>query len=193
MPWRASHSLGRQTGAQWIVRVSHRKTTPPPPVLCPHRGLIPRVWSRVATDLPNFAHDSWVATDPSAWELDPPPLGLPYWCLCGASFDTLTRLQWHVSGVHPPGSQHSSFLRLLPRIGGSYIIYDPETRAIILCGMARYPISGGGINPALHTPRRVLSFWRSSTPGASFTPITRTLHIRTLFPRCMAGTSRAAP
>ena len=106
-------------------------------------GFIPRVWSRVATDLPNFAHDSWVATDPSAWESDPPPLGLPYWCLCGASFDTLTRLQWHVNGVHPPGSQHSSSLRLLSRIGGSYIIYDPETRAIILCGMARYPISGG--------------------------------------------------
>ena len=106
-------------------------------------GFIPRVWSRVASDLPNFAHDSWIAIDSSAWESGPPPLGLPCWCLCGASFGTLTRLQWHVSGVHPTGSQHSSSLGLLPRIGGSYIVHDSESRAIVLCGMARYPVSGG--------------------------------------------------
>ena len=34
-------------------------------------GFIPRVWSQVASELPNFAHDSWTATDPSAWESDP--------------------------------------------------------------------------------------------------------------------------
>ena len=106
-------------------------------------GFVPRVWSRVTSDLPNFAHDSWIDTDSSAWESDPPPLGRPYWCLCGANFDTLTRLRWHVNGVHPPGSQHSSSLGLLPRIGGSCIVYDPESRAIILCGIARYPVSGG--------------------------------------------------
>ena len=87
--------------------------------------------------------------------IGPPPLGLPYWCLCGASFDTLTRLQWHVNGVHPPGSQHSSSLGPLPRIGGSYIVYDPESRAIVLCGMARYPISGGGGKPSSTYARSV--------------------------------------
>ena len=45
--------------------------------------------------------------------------------------------------MHPPGTQRSSSLGLLPRIGGSYVIYDPEPRAIILCGLARYPVSGG--------------------------------------------------
>ena len=48
------------------------------PCSMPALGFIPRVWSRVASDLPNFAHDSWIATDSSAWETDPPPLGLPF-------------------------------------------------------------------------------------------------------------------
>ena len=60
-----------------------------------------------------------------------------------AGFETLTRLQWHTNGVHPPGSQHSSSLGLLPRNGGSYVVYDPETRAVHLFGLARFPVSGG--------------------------------------------------
>ena len=115
-----------------------------PPCSMSVPGVVPRVWSRIASDLPNFAHDSWIVTDSSAWESDPPPLGLPYWCLCGASSDTPSRLQWHVNGVNPPGSQHSSSLGLLPRMRGSYKVYDPESRAIILCGLARYPVSGVG-------------------------------------------------
>ena len=107
-------------------------------------GFMPRVWSQVASDLPNFAHDSWVAIGPSAWDSDPPPpTGPAYWCPCGAGFETLTRLRWHTNGVHPPGSQHPSSLGLLPRIGGSYVVYDPETRAVHLCGLARFPVSGG--------------------------------------------------
>ena len=106
-------------------------------------GFMPHVWSQVASDFPNFAHDSWVATDSSAWDSDPPPTGPAYWCPCGAGFDTLTRLRWHTNGVHPPGSQHSSSLGLLSRIGGSYVVYDPETRAVYLCGLARFPVSGG--------------------------------------------------
>ena len=156
-------------------------------------GFIPSVWSRVASDLPNFAHDSWVATGSSAWESDPPPLGLPYWCLCGASFETLIRLQWHVGGVHPPGSQHSSSLGLLPRIGGSCIIYDPESRAIILCGMARYPVSGGNKPSSTYAEACTIFLAPSFMPGASSTPTTRILHARTPSPRCTAGTSQAAP
>ena len=106
-------------------------------------GFMPRVWSQVASDLPNFAHDSWVAIGPSVWDSAPPPTGPAYWCPCGTGFETLARLRWHTNGVHPPGSQHSSSLGLLPRNGGSYVVYDPETRAAHLCGLARFPVSGG--------------------------------------------------
>ena len=44
-----------------------------PPCSMSTPGFVPRVWSRVASDLPNFAHDSWIATDSSAWESDPQP------------------------------------------------------------------------------------------------------------------------
>ena len=47
------------------------------------------------------------------------------------------------SRVRPPGSQQSSSLGLLPRIGGSYVVYDPVSRAVRLCGLARFPMSGG--------------------------------------------------
>ena len=72
-----------------------------------------------------------------------PATGPPYSCPCGAGFGTLARLQWHVNGVHPPGSKHSPSLGLLPRMGGSYIVHDPESRAVLLCDLARYPVSGG--------------------------------------------------
>ena len=48
-----------------------------------------------------------------------------------------------LTGSTPPGEIHSATLRNLPRIGGAYIIYHEETRAVLLCGMARFPVSGG--------------------------------------------------
>ena len=106
-------------------------------------GFMPHVWSRVARDLPYFEHDSWVANDSTAWESEHHRPTSPYFCSCEAGFDTMTRLQWHVNQVHSPGSQHSASLGLLPRTGGSCIIYDLISRAVCLCGMARFPISGG--------------------------------------------------
>ena len=106
-------------------------------------GFIPHVWSRVATNLPHFEHDSWIANDPTAWESEHFRPMVPYTCSCGEGFETMVRLQWHVNQAHPPGSQHSVSLGLLPRTGGSYILYDPLTRAVCLCGLARFPISGG--------------------------------------------------
>ena len=106
-------------------------------------GFIPHVWSRVAADLPHFEHDSWIANDPTAWESEHFRPMVPYTCSCGEGFETMVRLQWHVNQAHPPGSQHSASLGLLPRTGGSYILYDPLTRAVCLCGLARFPISGG--------------------------------------------------
>ena len=46
-------------------------------------------------------------------------------------------------GPPPPGEIHSATLRNLPRIGGAYVVYHEETQAVLLCGMARFPISGG--------------------------------------------------
>ena len=71
--------------------------------------------------------------------------------------------------VHPPGSQHSSSLGLLPHIGGSYIVYDPVSRAVRLCGLAGFPVSGGTNSvPLMRRPARFS--WRYSTPGGPFTP-----------------------
>jgi hypothetical protein len=105
--------------------------TPPCSMALP--GFLPQIWSQVAAALPHFHHDSWEVTDPAAWLSDPPPSGPPFRCPCGAGFDTLARLQWHVNGPHPAGSQHSSALRLLPRMGGAYIVHDLATRAVRLC------------------------------------------------------------
>ena len=105
-------------------------------------GFMPHIWSRVAEALPYFEHDSWIANDSVAWESELPQAKLPYSCSCGAGFGTLTRPQWHANQVHPPGSQHSASLGFLPRIGGSCIVYDPISRAVCLCGMARFPMSG---------------------------------------------------
>ena len=55
----------------------------------------------------------------------------------------MQRLQWHVNRVHFPGEIHSATYRNLPRIGGAYVIYHEETRAVLICGMARFPIYGG--------------------------------------------------
>ena len=96
--------------------------------------------------------------------------------------------------VHPPGSQHPASLGLLPRTGGSCIIYDPISQAVCLCRMARFPISGGTkpsstcveactILLALFHARRTLHHtWTTITPPP-----------RTPFPRCIDGTRQVSP
>jgi len=157
-------------------------------------GFIPHVWSRIAsrTFLTLLMTAGLPLTHrPGTWESDPPPKGPSDSFLCGAGFGTLTRLQWHTDGVHPPGSPHSSSLGLLPRIKGSYVVYDPESRAVHLCGLARFPVSGGNKPTstyaeacttflALFHARRVLHPDHTySTPTDSH------------FPRCMAGINQA--
>ena len=74
-----------------------------------------------------------------------------------------------LTGLTPPviPTQPPFVLRNLPHIGGAYVIYHEETRAVLLCGMARFPVSGGNkpsstyaeastISLALHHAYRIL-------------------------------------
>ena len=102
--------------------------------------------ARQARSLPHFSHNCWTPTDPSAWTPDDPHQhnAQQYQCICGKNFPTIQRLQWNVSRVPPlVKSTQPNFVTSLASEELMYVIYHEETRAVLLCGMARFPVYGG--------------------------------------------------
>ena len=108
---------------------------------------------------------------PGSWTKDPslPPAvvtrGLPVvpipdtttppdkcYCIYGEYFSTKARLRLHVNGPHRSGTKHHVGLHFLARIGGAYVLFNTVTRAVILSGMARFPVQCGDV-PSSNTCR----------------------------------------
>ena len=67
------------------------------------------------------------------------------YCICGEHFSTKARLHLHVNGPHRPGTKHHTGLHFLARIGGAYVLFNTVTNAVILAGMARFPVQCGDV------------------------------------------------
>ena len=113
---------------------------------------------------------------PGSWTKDPslPPAvvtrGLPVvpipdtttppdkcYCICGEYFSTKARLRVHANGPHRPGTKHHVGLHFLARIGGAYALFNTVTHAVILAGMARFPVQCGDVpSSTLAEPRTIL-------------------------------------
>ena len=123
-----------------------------------------RVWDTLCRNMPQLStgHDDRLL--PDSWTKDPsfPPTnatrGLPVvpipdtaeppdrcYCICGEYFTTKARLHLHVNGPHRPGTKHHTGLHFLARIGGAYVLFNTVTNAVILAGMARFPVQCGDV------------------------------------------------
>ena len=123
-----------------------------------------RVWDTLCRNMPQLStgHDDRLL--PDSWTKDPsfPPAdvtrGLPVvpipdtaappdrcYCICGEHFSTKARLRLHANGPHRPGTKHHAGLHFLARIGGAYVLFNTVTNAVILAGMARFPVQCGDV------------------------------------------------
>ena len=155
-------------------------------------GFMPHIWSQVASDLPNFAHDSWVATAPSAWDSDPLSRARP----TGAHAEPALALSHDSNGIQT-GSIHLGH-SIRPPWASSR-----ETGAPMWCTIRRpepstyvaWPVSlcREAINLVPRMRKLAPSSSHYSTPDGSSIPSTRIRRSQTPSLQYMAGINLRFP